>query len=654
MSTDTTSSAEPAEPAEQRVGGSGPSGALPRSRRTVWIVAALALMGLVALAVALSALSVRGQLLKAQSEMRRGRSELLAGNASDAKRSFVAARDSFTAAKAGGPGLVFRSLGWVPFLGHTPQTTLAIAEAGARAADAGVTLAGAVVDLPGGLTALAPANGGIPIDRLASLTEAATRANAEVADALATVEGSPDSLLIGPVNDARRRAQEELGSLHDLLLTGSSILQGLPEFLGQNGTRRYFFGAQNPAELRGTGGVMGAYSILTIRDGRFSFSPFRPVESLPRLSLDKVPPPSAEYAANYNQFRGGNRFWLAMNLTPDLPTAAKAIIDAYAVAEGMRLDGVIIADPFALQALLRVVGPTDIPSLGTSVTAANVVDLTTNEAFSLFPEPAVRKRVLGSVAGSVFEDFIRRSQASLADLKILAHAAAEGHILIYSTDPAMERGLRGTAAGGAFQAPAGDFLSVVENSAGGTKVDFYQDRSVSYTVRLGPGGSAQAVGEVQLANNAPTKGQPRYVIGPCPGFTTEPGESGQLLNVYCGAGCHLESAYRDGKRIALWTGSELGHPFYQDYFRTLSGKTSDLKLALYLPHAWQREGSGGVYRLAFLNQTTIRPTRLRIEVHAPEGAHIVGASPSMRIEGDSAVWEGIPGRRLELEVRFEP
>jgi hypothetical protein len=34
--------------------------------------------------------------------------------------------------------------------------------------------------------------------------------------------------------------------------------------------------------------------------------------------------------------------------------------------------------------------------------------------------------------------------------------------------------------------------------------------------------------------------------------------------------------------------------------------------------------------------------------------HVVEASPSMQIDGDSAVWTGMPSRRLELEVRFQP
>ena len=94
---------------------------------------------------------------------------------------------------------------------------------------------------------------------------------------LAAATRHPDSLLLGPVAPARREAEAELSELNDKIHAASLVLQGLPRFLGAEGPRRYFFGAQNPAELRGTGGLIGAYSILTIDDGRFHFSPFGPI-----------------------------------------------------------------------------------------------------------------------------------------------------------------------------------------------------------------------------------------------------------------------------------------------------------------------------------------------------------------------------------------
>lgn len=217
----------------------------------------------------------------------------------------------------------------------------------------------------------------------------------------------------------------------------------------------------------------------------------------------------------------------------------------------------------------------------------------------------------------------------------------------------MQAGLAGTGAGGALSAGSGDLLAIVENSSGGTKVDFYEDRDVRYEVDLWRGGSGEATAQIRLTNGAPTTGLPRYVIGPNPGYAAA-GEGGQLVSVYCGAGCRLEEAFRDGRQIGIWPGSELGHPFFRDYFNTPSGGTSDLQLTWYLPTAWQGGDTGGSYRLTFLNQTTIRPTALRIEVHAPDGMQIVEVSPQMHVDGDSAVWEGVPNRRLELEVRFQP
>jgi hypothetical protein len=269
----------------------------------------------------------------------------------------------------------------------------------------------------------------------------------------------------------------------------------------------------------------------------------------------------------------------------------------------------------------------------------------------LFPNPNVRKEVLGAVATAVVKGFIGGSGVSLGDLKILGNTVGEGHLLVYSGDPVMEEGLRGTAAGGALPPPSGDFLSVVENSSGSNKVDYYQDRSVTYSVHLGPGGTGDATTKILLTNHAPKAGQPGYVIGPRPGHS-KIGQSGQLVNVYCGGGCRLQTASRDGKRVELWSGQELGHPFNQDFFRTSSGATSDLEITAFLPAAWRQRGPIGAYQLTFVGQTTVRPTTLRIEITVPKGTHIVSMSPSMHAQGDTAVWSGIPTRQMAFALTF--
>jgi hypothetical protein len=58
-------------------------------------------------------------------------------------------------------------------------------------------------------------------------------------------------------------------------------------------------------------------------------------------------------------------------------------------------------------------------------------------------------------------------------------------------------------------------------------------------------------------------------------------------------------------------------------------------------------------RLTFLNQATIRPTALAIDVQLPDGMAFSGANLPVDVSGGHVHWSGVPGRRLVLEVRFE-
>jgi hypothetical protein len=621
-----------------------------------WVRLALAILlgGLVVVTVGavLDALSARRSLTQGRSALVSAKELLAEGDTVGAAAAFDRARTRFADALEETDGPWLGVAGLVPVLGRTPDVVHAVAEAGVRVAAAGSSLSDAVEGI-GGVAAIAPSRGRIPIEPIRQLAPSVDQAAREISAAVATLEGAPRTLVIGAVAAARDEAEAELRSLDDLLGTASSVLDGLPAFLGEDGPRRYFFGAQNPAELRGTGGVVGAYAILTVDEGTLSFSRFQPIQSLPMLSLEEAPSPSEEYSRNYDEFRGEGRFWLAINLTPDFPTAARAIVEAYAIAEGERLDGVILADPFALAALMRLTGPTTVPGLEVTLTADQVVAFTANEAYALLTEPEARKRLLGAVAESVVDRFLEGGDLDAGDLRSLARTAGEGHLLVYSEDSGIQSALEATGAGGALPPAGGDLLAVVENSSGGNKVDFYEDRSVTYEVWLWSDGSARATATVRLTNHAPTSGLPKYVLGPLEGFS-EAGESAQIVSVYCGPGCRLERAERDGARIGVEEGSELGHTFFRDDSRTPSGATSELGLTWYLPAAWEGGSLGGVYRLTLVDQPTIRPDAVELIVHLPSGMHVSTTTPTMDTTEGVAIWEGTLDGGLEIEVTFRP
>jgi hypothetical protein len=617
---------------------------------------ALFLLLVVLLTLAIPAvIAVRQRLDDGRLAMQEARSAVLGGQPREALRRFRAAQVSFGEAEAQAVSGILGLVRHVPVLGSNVVVVRSLASAGDRTAQAGIGIAGAVEQIPGGVDGLAPSNGRIPIERLPALATAVEHAHELVVGALRDVRSSGGEGLVPPVADARSQAESSLDGLDSTLGAAAGMLDGLPAFLGADGPRTYLFGAENPAELRGTGGLVGAYALLRVEDGRLSFSAFRPIQTLPLLDPDSVEAPNPDYHRLYDPQRTGNGFWLNANMTPDFPSAAQAFETGFEAVTGRQIDGVVTADPFALRALLESTGPVTVPRLGVRVSADTVVSLLTNRAYAEIQNPAERKLVLGAVAETVVERFLG-SEPGAEAVRSVGQAAGEGHIKLYADDPDLEDSLSQTTAGGAFRpmAPgATDVLSVVVNNGAANKVDYYVDRTVRYDVTLEGDGSASARTEVHIANHAPDGGLPTYVLGPKPGVTDRAGQDISILNVYCGR-CDVRRASRGGTPFDPGLDHEEGSNLAQDYFTTDSGATTTSTFDYELERTWSGDAAGGTYTLRFLNQPTIRPTRLEVTIHVPDGMSVTDASTGVSVDGSVATWSGVPERSLEVRVSFAP
>ena len=634
----------------------------PKGRRPFrrWALRVLAVLGVLTLLVAgamaitaVAALGIREDLLAGRRAMQDGRRAVGFGELEKATEQFDEAGRRFDEAAGAADGGLAGLAGNLPLLGRNLDVARGVAGAGVELAQAGSELVAAVDDLPDGLGSLAPQAGSLPLQEIASLSDEIVAAEERANDAVRLIRDTPSTWLVGPVSDARSDAKEQVEQAADGLTSLRLMLQGLPGFAGATGERRYFFVAESPAELRGTGGIWGAYSIVTVEFGRFRFSPFAPIQQLPDLDPDLLPAPNPDYRINYDQY-GGAGFWRNMNMTPDFPSAARAVLNAYEEYSGKRLDGVISADPFALQELLDVTGPRTVPGLNRKIDADNVVEFTTNEAYIRYAgDPELRKAILGDVAKGVFEQFLEMDEHDSGRLRAVARSVASGHLKLYTaTDEPLEEGLALAQSDGALRSDEGtDVSAVIVNSGSGNKVDFYASRHVDYDVQLTDEGEAIASTEVRISNAAPTSGVPGYVNDPVPPFA-EIGDNVSLVRILCPASCDLLTAERNGNARGLAQGSELGITWYQDFFTIPAGSTGSLRIQTRLQDVWQGNSSAGTYRLTFLNQTTVKPTTASITIEAPAGQHIVSTSDGMTVEGGIASWEGTPGPRTEIEVRF--
>jgi hypothetical protein len=598
----------------------------------------------------LPAVGIQRDLLRAKSAMEAGSGAFFGGDLATARHRFDDAASAFIQARSKVNSPFMRFASTLPLIGRTPDAIQAMTGAGTNVAAAGSQLAVAVGRLPGGLGGLAPQDGFLSLDRLTELEPVLRSVSGLVRQGSELLDGAERSWVFPPVADARLQFEGPLDQLDTALGGAAAVTAQLDEFLGGNGFRRYFVAAQNPAELRGTGGFIGSYAILSTYAGNMRFSRFRPIETLPD-AIGRVQPPNPDYGERYEDF-GGAGFWRNINVTPDLPSAALAIEQLYEVVRDVKLDGVIAATPQSLAALMAATGPVRVPSLGATLTAKNVVAYTTNTAYSRITDTEARKRVLGDAAKATFDRFLDGVRDRAGAVRALARAVAEGHLAFHAVNPEVQAAFDSANVAGRLHSPPGDYVAVSATNAAANKLDYYVRRSLDYDVRLNPDGSANTTLTVSLENPSPTSGQPQYVIGPFPGSSAV-GESVSFLSTYCAEACELERHTLDGRQAPVGVERELGHRVFSEFVRVDPGATTTLGYELAVPDAWLGDALSGAYRLTLQDQpSTVHPTTVTVTVHAPPGTTIWNASQQMRVGVGRATWTGTVGKLLELRVEF--
>jgi hypothetical protein len=240
----------------------------------------------------------------------------------------------------------------------------------------------------------------------------------------------------------------------------------------------------------------------------------------------------------------------------------------------------------------------------------------------------------------------------ISRIRAVAEAAARGHLKVYSTDASFQEGLVAAGVAGSHSAD-GDVVRLTVNSGSGNKADFYTTRTLDLRVLLGGDGQAITDLRMETRNDSPTSGAPPYVLGPIV-RDLGPGDLRPITVLSCHSPCDLHLAEIGGEPVGVAYGSELGIDRYGVEQHVLeAGTTERMELAWGTEGVWDGNSSGGSYRLTVLGQTTIEPTRLRLQIGAPEGTEIVWTSVPMEIDGATATWEGELEGALEIEVRFQ-
>lgn len=549
-------------------------------RRTVVLTVLLAFVGTGWLAV--SAVLARAALLRAQTGTVALRAELQRGETASASTRLASIRKDTRRARGLTSAPVWKLAGFLPRAGATVRTVRGLASE----AD---FLASQV--LPHFVAIAATSSGGalrngdtINIAALRAMHVELAAVTPQLAAVLRRTSALPGGSLLTPVAIARQRLLAETTSLARTATQFRDATAIAPAMLGADGPRRYFVALQTNAELRGSGGLLGAYAIVEADAGRLRLKALGANKEL----RDTYPQPTQgltpDFAAQYERF-GADGFWLNSNMSAHFPTVSAIWSSMYERTTGIHIDGSIAVDPVALGQILKATGPAAGPG-GEQVGADNIVALSEQQIYARYPafaQDGVRNSLQLEIARAVYDRLLAPISHDVGLLPQLGAAAGSGHVRMASNHADEEAVLARSSVGGALPETDGAYLQVALNNAGGTKLDYYLRPAIRYAFEAAHAGSQDVSVTLQLRSDAPKVGLPAYVVvrPDQPGNSSlVPGQNRIFVSVYAGRGAVLRAASLDGAAVQLEAGTEQGHPVWSAFVTVDPGQERTLVLAL--------------------------------------------------------------------------
>jgi hypothetical protein len=642
--------------------------------------------------LARDALVVRRSLVTAQAELVALQSAAGELDLAQASVSLTRAETELADARTRSAGPLWRVAAQVPILGDSVEVVRAVvatASAGVDVARSAVNDGGQlltdgldvqVVDNQVDLAPLYEARdvlAGLPLERLVASS-----------DRLRAVDPAwaPQELLDGR-RDTLRFAEDTITTVE----RGRELMEALPGFLGADGPRNYFLGVQTPAELRGTGGLIGYFALLSVDDGRFELGAS---EAYDGLEEDEVDPGSttqrigtlggdpadgatvdADFADRYQHVAAAGNF-SNVNVDPDLPVTADVALELFEVRTGQTLDGMVLLDQVALGDILTATGTrleipqeyridTDLPP---TIPPEELTRLLTIDLYQELGDgrSSERKALLEHLGDAAFEAVFAGGWDGVPVARALGASTGSRNLQLFSRTLDEQDAFSTVGIAGALRGPDdADLFAVTANNAVGGKQDVHVGHHVTLDLaladprqgELGVSVERQATIRTELENPLPAAGMDLYIIGNClvdelrnQCFEGPPGENRTWFSVWTPGGTALVDTRADDGRVALRSSELRGFQVYDRFLETPSRSSSAFEVDVQGTAPAVIEDGELVYELAWWEQAKATPTRLDVTVRAPDGWRIVGVDVA---GGGSGRGLGVLGGGEPLEARVE-
>jgi hypothetical protein len=485
-----------------------------------------------------------------------------------------------------------------------------------------------------------------------SSRDQATGISSEIQAARGELDAMPQGL-ISQLADARNKVLDELQRLQPELDTYLRVQDQLPDMLGMNGPRRYLVLAEDPAELRPSGGFIGTYGLVTFDKGKITKTVFQNT-----LLLDFKPgPPYVEPPTGLKNHLLGTKYsWQLADAgwSPDFPTAAQKALELYTLESGdSQVDGVIALDTYSIDLVLGVTGPISVPEYGVTVKAGQTTMTMLANTRQPTDPGTDRKAILDAFGSELLDAMMSTPTTKWPDLlSALKTAASQRHLMVWTKDEGAEALVRWAGWDGAVRQDAGDFVEAVDaNVAPTSKYNLVTHRAQDLQVQIDAAGNAHDTLILtwdNRANEAEASALRKLK------YTGTNGLLGDYLRVLTPDKSSLQGV--SGGGLVQLTGvedvsSEAGRTAYGLFLLEPPGSTS-VSLSWISPQTVQIDGKTCLYRLTVQKEDGRTAEPLSVTVDLPAGAKVIETSPGMVVTGGTAVLKTTSATDVQLWVRY--
>lgn len=546
----------------------------------ILVAAALAIVAWFAVSIG----STASQARDLQAQVSAARASVAALDTAAAATDLATVAQSATALREDTQGFAWGLSESLPLIGDTARATTAFATAADQLAQAALPL---VTALEGAESTTAKVMEvlGAPAE-VATLRDAAEAASADLAGF------TPDGLRFG-LDEAMREAQEGLPSLVSTLDSFTAAAGPLSSMLGRDGPTTWLVMSQNPAELRGTGGLFNAYLIVTLDKGTLTI-----LEAGSRKQLDKQFPRASQIpywdavdpgtAATWGPVLGE---WASFNIPADFPTVAR-LASAGMAQRGTPVDGVVAIDPSIIAAILAGTGPVE--HKGVNLDSTNAVGFFTKAIYEDFPgfaDVAAKDELAMGLTYATIDAATKRPLDTGSLIPALTEAIEGDHLKAWSSVEADQAWLMGTPVAGSLDQNPDEMVVGFANGTGG-KLDPYVTREVivdSSTCAV----DKRVTVTIRMQNDAP-EGLPEYVDvtldqDGIPDPSVPSGFTRTFVTVYApgtmaeGDWSGIKTATRDGASVETSFGGTGDRPIWTIPVELARGEATELVLSFTVP-----------------------------------------------------------------------